>query len=206
MQNGAFLDSRKTSPIGLGLVIAGHVAVLTVIALAPPEAIPRITYIRTIVDSIADTPPPPKTPPPASKAEPQTTPQPGERIVTAGDPAPTFEPPPIPQTQPIGPIVPVAPDPVLLPATIEPGAMARFQPDYPPELIRADIEGSATVRILVGTDGKVRSVEMVSATHPGFFEATKRQALRFWRFRPATRDGVAIESWRTMTVRFTIHN
>ncbi|TAJ41295.1 MAG: energy transducer TonB, partial [Chitinophagaceae bacterium] len=48
------------------------------------------------------------------------------------------------------------------------------------------------------------AVEMVSAAHPGFFEATRKQALRYWKFRPATRDGVATESWRTMTVRFTI--
>lgn len=58
------------------------------------------------------------------------------------------------------------------------------------------------MKVLVGIDGRVKAVELVSADDPGFAEATRRQALRHWRFRPATRDGVPVESWRTMTVRF----
>ncbi|WP_238147137.1 energy transducer TonB [Rhizorhabdus dicambivorans] len=128
-----------------------------------------------------------------------------EPIVKAGgDPVLTFDPTPPPRTEPLPPAIPAIPDPVFITATIDPAAMPRFQPDYPPELIRADIEGTATVRVLIGVDGRVKSVELVSAAHPGFFEATRRQALRYWKFKPATRDGIAVESWRTMTVRFNI--
>ncbi len=208
MSYGAFLEQQKrTNRIGLTLVIAGHAAALTALALAPPEAIQRITYIRTIVDSIEDQPPPADPPPPQRRDERQAQPTTVAPIVDSG---PTIPPPidigPLPPRQEPTPSLPAAADPVFLPASIEPSAMARFQPDYPPELIRADIEGSATVRVLIGTDGRVRAVEMVSAAHPGFFEATKKQALRYWRFRPATRGGVATESWRTMTVRFTIQS
>jgi protein TonB len=37
-----------------------------------------------------------------------------------------------------------------------------------------------------------------------FLAATRRQALAKWRFKPATLDGVAVESWKEMTVRFVM--
>ncbi|WP_260581590.1 energy transducer TonB [Sphingopyxis sp. PET50] len=64
----------------------------------------------------------------------------------------------------------------------------------------------AKVRVLIGTDGRVKQVELVSTDSPGFFEATKRRALAKWRFKPATRGGVPEESWKEMTVRFEIRN
>jgi protein TonB len=91
-------------------------------------------------------------------------------------------------------------------ATIDPSATGRFQPDYPLSLIRAEIEGTATVRILIGTDGQVKQVVLVSATNPAFFDATRKQALRYWRFRPATTDGSPTESWRVMTVKFHLES
>ena len=60
--------------------------------------------------------------------------------------------------------------------------------------------------MVIGTDGKVKQVELVSTDSPGFFEATKRRALSKWRFKPATRGGVAEESWKEMRVRFEIKN
>ena len=206
MHEGGFLDTRKAHPAGLGLVVAGHVAVLAAIALAPPEAIQRIDYIRTIVESIEDAaPPPPDAPPPPPRAEPRAQPASVDALVKTVDLTPVLltQPTQI-QPQQIPSVEPVRSEPVIIPPVIDPAAMARFQPDYPPELIRADIEGTATVRILIGSDGRVKAVEMVSATHPGFFEATRKQALRFWKFKPGTRDGITTESWRTMTVRFKI--
>lgn len=203
MQNG-FLDDRRTHPAGLAIVIAGHAAILTAIALVPPDTIQRIIYVPLETISIKDAPPPP--PPEPARAEqrvPQETPTAFEPLVTSTDPRP-FAIDPLPPMQPSVPLPPPSIQPKLLPATIDPAAMARFQPDYPPELIRADIEGTATVRVLVGSDGRVKVIELVSATQPAFFEATRRQALRFWKFKPATSDGIATESWRTMTVRFKI--
>lgn len=210
MSNGGFLENgNNTNKTGLTIVIAGHAAVLAALILVPPAAIQKIVYLPTIVESIADDPPPPvdQAPPPPMQRE-QARPTPVDPIVkTAGDPVRPIEmiPGPIQPTVPILPQIPATPEPQILPATMDPSAMARFQPDYPSDLVRAEIEGSATVRVLIGADGRVKTVEMVSATNPGFFDATKRQALRYWKFRPATKDGVATESWRTMTVRFTLN-
>lgn len=208
MHAGGFLDTRQSNKVGLGLVIAGHAAVLTALALAPPEAIQRIIYVRTIVDSIEDkSPPPPEKLPPVAKTEPKAQPTTVAPLIktTNLDPVIIAPPPPI-DPQPLPTVEPVRSEPVTTLAVIDPTAMARFQPDYPPELVRADVEGSATVRVLIASDGRVKAVELVSATHPGFFEATRKQALRFWKFKPGTRDGAAIESWRTMTVRFKIQS
>lgn len=210
MSNGGFLSQGNTNKTGLTIVIAGHAAVLTALILAPPEAIQRIIHPPIIVDSIPDTTPPPvDPPPPVAQPREQARPSTVEPIIkTSSDPVQTIELRPLPPI-PLPPLpqqLPVTPEPKMLPATIDPSAMARFQPDYPSELVRAELEGTATVRVLISADGKVKAVEMVSATHPGFFDATKRQALRYWKFRPATKDGIATESWRTMTVRFTLKN
>jgi protein TonB len=98
---------------------------------------------------------------------------------------------------------PVLPPP-LIAAVVDPRYARDFQPDYPSSGIRDGTEGIATVRVLIGADGRVKSIEQVNATIPAFFDATRRQALAHWRFKPATRGGVPQESWKTMTVRFVL--
>ena len=79
-----------------------------------------------------------------------------------------------------------------------------FQPNYPSSLLVREIEGSATIRVLVGTDGRVREAIVVSATHPDFGRAAMRQALKAWRFKPATRGKEAVEDWVTIPITFQI--
>ena len=97
-------------------------------------------------------------------------------------------------------------DPVRVP--VRAGAVmisgAAAQPPYPRSLQAEGVEGVAVVRVLVGVDGRVRAVELVRADDPLFYDATREQALRKWRFRPATEDGRAVEGWREMTVRFVM--
>lgn len=80
-----------------------------------------------------------------------------------------------------------------------------FQPNYPSRLLVREVEGSATIRVLVGTDGRVREASVVSATHPDFGDAAVRQALKAWRFKPATRGGEPVEDWVTIPVSFVIN-
>ncbi|WP_294330967.1 energy transducer TonB [uncultured Sphingomonas sp.] len=96
--------------------------------------------------------------------------------------------------------------PVLIGATTDPRYAQDFQPEYPSQEIRAQRDGLVTLRVLIGTDGRVKAVEPVSATSDAFFAVTKRQALGKWRFRAAMRGGVPEESWKTMTVRFRIED
>jgi protein TonB len=61
-----------------------------------------------------------------------------------------------------------------------------------------------TVRIVIGADGRVKQVEKLKATSDAFFRATEQQALRHWRYKPATLDGKPVESRTTVTVRFRL--
>lgn len=102
-------------------------------------------------------------------------------------------------------IPPIAPPAPLFKAASRDARFAdRFQPAYPTGMLQREIEGSVTVRVLIGTDGRVRSVTIISAATPEFAAATERQALTQWRFKPAARGGAAVEDWQTLTVRFDI--
>ena len=70
---------------------------------------------------------------------------------------------------------------------------------------RLGIEGSVTVRVLVGSDGRPLRIEAVKVDQDSFLTATRDWAMKHWRFAPATRDGEPYEEWRTMTVRFTMN-
>lgn len=80
-----------------------------------------------------------------------------------------------------------------------------FQPDYPPSLLVREVEGSATIRVLVGTDGRVREAIIVNASHPDFGKAAVRKALKSWRFKPAMRGDTPVEDWVTIPVTFQIN-
>ncbi|QTD54833.1 energy transducer TonB [Parasphingorhabdus cellanae] len=106
------------------------------------------------------------------------------------------------------PVTPVEaiPDPVIADARLNTRYSSQFQPPYPSGLLRMGEEGMITVRVLVGTDGRAKQIELIDSPHEGFWTATKRHALKKWRFEPATKDGAAFESWITLKVRFEINS
>lgn len=103
------------------------------------------------------------------------------------------------------PILP-PPAPIFESAVRDPKFASRFQPNYPPGMLQREIEGTVTIRVLIGTDGRVRAANVIKAATPEFAAASERQALSQWRFKPATRDGQAVEDWQTLTVRFDINS
>jgi protein TonB len=118
---------------------------------------------------------------------------PGPIGAAVADPIPA----PLPQPEPVPVPEPVRKDAQFL-------ASSELQPPYPASEQRAENEGSVTVRVLIGTDGRVKSVEKVRGTNDAFFRATQQQALRHWRFKPATVDGKPVEAHKTMTVHFRL--
>lgn len=127
-----------------------------------------------------------------------------EAVVEIGRIALPPTPPPLPDGGTIVEQSPVTIEPVFIDAMIHPRYRNVLQPEYPPGLIRQEIEGSVTLRVRVGTDGRVKAIEPVRFDDAELLRTTHAHALRKWRFLPATRDGVAVESWREMTVRFQI--
>ena len=210
MHSEGFLDTRtKGSNTGLVIVIAAHAAAIIALALVKTEVIRPPVFIDTRTYTVPPDATPPENPPPprVEKNTPRATTPTIVKLPTLSDTdilTKTIDPPSSGVSEVVIPTQTVIAEPVFVEAKMDPAAAGRFQPDYPAAMARAGTEGFATVRILIGTDGRVRQVVQVNATDPAFFAATERQALRYWRFRAATRDGIATESWRTLTVRFKL--
>ncbi len=217
MYTDRFAEPRRFNPGSMGLALAINGAVVGALIFSAP-VVEKITGTGPIdIYTPHEEPPPPPTPLPTPDPQPRASPAP-EHIETVADPI-------VDVTQPArGPVVidvgsatgtidgtgtePVrldpAPPPLLIGATIDPRYADDLQPAYPASERRAGREGVVEVRVLIGTDGRIREVRRVSATSDAFFEATRRQALKSWRFTPATRGGVAVESWKTMSIRFVL--
>ncbi|HEX4695158.1 TonB family protein [Sphingomonas sp.] len=119
---------------------------------------------------------------------------------------PPFPPPPLPPGAgtAIKAVTPPPPPAVMVNAEYDPRYAYALQPTYPTSEIRAGNSGRVVLRVLIGPDGRVKQVERVSAASDAFFAAAEHQALTRWRFKPATRDGVAIEQWKTMSLSFVL--
>ncbi|MBC3940746.1 energy transducer TonB [Sphingomonas albertensis] len=209
------------NPGSLGVALAINCAVIGALFFAAPNVLPFVpdTPLVTYVPYMP--PPPPEPTPPADpliRQQPRPAPRPDApvpQVPTPSDTVFTVVPDPLPYTPPIGiegtgtatvAVDPPKPAPVFVQPGIDPRYAADFQPGYPSEERRAEREGKVVVRVLVGTDGRVKQVERVSATTEAFYRATLDRALATWRFKPATRDGVPVEAWRSMSLTFVLQN
>ena len=216
LQRGSYNPGAGHRPFAAVFAVGVPIALLTVVALTPMlSVIVEKPGPTTVISIPIEKPlPPPPAPDPAPQQKQQQTPlttTPTELPPIAQTPIfvpeQIYVPPAGTGTGPSIPYDPPAPPmPKLVLAQLDQRHLANFQPDYPAREQREGIEGVARVRVLIGSDGKVKQVELVSTDSPGFFDATKRRALAKWRFKPATRGGVAEESWKEMTVRFEIRN
>jgi protein TonB len=78
-------------------------------------------------------------------------------------------------------------------------------PSYPREALMAGIEGTVVLKVLVDVDGTPLSVDIErSSGNRRLDDAAKRQVLRKWKFRPAIRDGQAIQVYGLVPVSFSL--
>lgn len=78
-------------------------------------------------------------------------------------------------------------------------------PRYPGISIRRGQQGTVMLRVLVGTDGRPRSVEIdASSGHRELDQAAQQQVMQRWRFIPALRDGREVEAWVRVPVEFNL--
>ena len=105
------------------------------------------------------------------------------------------------------------PGPVLVPPVLLPEASTYPQDAQIVEVDRSLLtprirvvapEGRVVVRVLVRADGTAAKVEIVATSgHPDLDRAALERA-GAWRFQPATRDGVPIDAWVVIPVRFVV--
>ncbi len=134
----------------------------------------------------------------------------GDRPASGVDyPAP---PPPAPPAPPAAPMpVPVAPADVPAPAGPPQGAtadtaprpLATPGPSYPRASLRRGETGEVLLRIHVGANGRTTSVDIVRSSGFQRLDQAAVNAVRRWRFEPATRDGQAVPGEVQVPVDFT---
>jgi len=221
MSQGGYYQPKRSSPAGLTIVILLHGAAIAALAMANinVDVLPKnpITKVRLIPDPVE----PPPLPPEPNTPTPQT-PQHRTRIDQVPPLIPTIPQGPVVDSRP-APFVPYTPSPPG-PVDIEPtkpvpvpvpappvrrdavmDSRSELQPAYPASEQSSGKEGTVVVRILIGADGRVESVEKVRATNDAFFRAAERHALRSWRFRPATVDGRPVEARKTFSLKFELN-
>ncbi len=215
MTDAGFYQPRHRSPTALTMVVLLHGAALAALAMAKMDMPTKPPVTRTEVELIEVKPDPKEFPPePIEDVKPRNIdqferivptpppPQPGPELdfdrtetnFTKAEPV-TAEPEAKPEPQP-------RPEPVRREARIDP--RSELKPPYPASEQRMGNEGSVTVKVTIGTDGRVKSAQKLRATNDAFFQATLRHALRNWRFKPATVDGRPIESSKVMTLHFSL--
>ena len=229
----SFLDQSTARPLSFGAVVLLHgAAIAAVLLIKGPEWV-QAADPPLIVKEVELQPPPPPVPtllpdkavpqaPTISRLDvpPRVIPTPVPNIPVAGHQSVE------PSTAIIGssavaasgigtgteisreierniPIRDVKP-PVRVDAQFDPRFNGALQPPYPASEQRNEREGSVRVRVTIGPDGRVTAVEKVSATSDAFFQATQRQALGRWRFKPATVDGKPIQSSKVLSVQFRL--
>lgn len=192
--------------------------------LMPVPAAPRATPEKPALPAPETPPPPAAAPPapkPAPALAPSET-APPLPVATAPQPEPspaeTRPPPPAPVVD-LGPaappppvVVPVSPAPAV-PAPIaaitssvdlnyysareldvQPKALRKIQPDYPPDADRAHLSGRVRLQLKLEADGRVSEVEVVSATPPDVFEDSARKAFSAAHFSPARKNGQPVRA------------
>ncbi len=144
--------------------------------------------------------PPTATPTPTATETPTPTPT-STPVPPTATPRPTATPIPPTATPSVreGDIV-VAGTGVIAPVVI-----FREQPVYPTRAQAMQVEGVVEAEALVGIDGGVEDVRILSSTRKGVgFEKSSEDAIMKWRFKPATKKGVKVRMWVSIRIPFRL--
>jgi protein TonB len=112
------------------------------------------------------------------------------------------------------------PIPVLTPKTVEvPSGSIRYNPnevDQPPRYLRTvpaqypflakrdHIEGKVWLHFVVDLDGLAKETEVVKAEPEGIFEEAALKAIQRYKFKPAIKDGEAVECNAALSIAFVL--
>jgi protein TonB len=78
--------------------------------------------------------------------------------------------------------------------------------NYPRRARRAGLEGDVTLSVLVGVDGAVKAVDVISGTGFDVLDNAAEKAIWNARFTPATIDGIAVEASVSQVVSFRLRD
>ena len=84
-----------------------------------------------------------------------------------------------------------------------PEAIVRANLVYPDQARDRGIQGTVVVDVLVGTDGGVVDARVAKSIE--MLDNASLEAVRRWRFRPATAGGRPVATWVAVPTKYTIH-
>ncbi|HPC82694.1 MAG TPA: TonB family protein [Thermoanaerobaculaceae bacterium] len=177
---------------------------------APTRAVP-VAVVPTPAPAVAtrapaaaptEAPPPTQAAPPPPTATPVTPPTPTPVPEVVPTPAPVATRPPLAAEQPTvrtGDLVELTPD------VTPPEALSRPMPPYPPVARRQSIppRGVVILDVLVDENGAVADVKVLRGMRSQIFDNAAVEAVRAWRFKPATKNGVRVKVHTTQTITFS---
>ena len=79
----------------------------------------------------------------------------------------------------------------------------RVVPDYPKDAFDRELQGEVKLKLLVGEDGRVKAIEVISSTDEVFNASAIAAAKRF-RFSPAKKDGKPVQDYVLLPLRFRL--
>ena len=91
------------------------------------------------------------------------------------------------------------------PIDVMPEPLQRFNPLYPPEAFKDKIEGIVFVDCWLTSEGSVRQATVLKSSNAIFNKSALECSLK-WIFKPAMKDGHAVEVLASLPIRFTILN
>jgi TonB family protein len=143
--------------------------------------------------------PPTPTPTDTHTPEPTETPTPPPPTATPVPPTATPIPPtPTPSVREGDIVIPG--EDVNVPVVIQ-----REQPEFPARAQTMQAEGVVEATALVGIDGAVEEVRILSVSRTGAgFEQATEEAIMKWRYKPATKKGVKVRMWVKIRVPFIL--
>jgi TonB family protein len=90
-------------------------------------------------------------------------------------------------------------------AIAAPVAISKFDPAYPAEVMRDNVEGTVTLYAVIHADGTVSGVKVLNSVDPRLDEAAVH-ALSRWLFRPGTKAGEPVELEAVVMIPFRKHH
>lgn len=203
--------------LGISSTLALNVLALSML-LAPMTlpAPPLVAEPKSSITVVDIVPVEPVTPPPPEVVEvvrPRTTPQPQTHAQTTQ--APAVDVPvlvdqgiALPEAFADAPVANDAP-PSLEPAGPVVGMQLQYahapSPDYPRPAIQRSLEGTVLLRVLVDVDGRPLEVGIErSSGHAVLDREALRHVQRSWTFRPAMKDGQAVQAIGIVPIEFRL--
>jgi protein TonB len=181
---------------------------------APPEP-PKPPAPKPPPPKPLPTPVPRPEPKPEPRPEPKPEPRPEAKPELKPEPKPEPRPEPVPQPvpqipqEPVKPTPPVPPAPAAAPRT-EVSISASYgasnvKPTYPRMSQRLSEQGQVTLRVMVKRDGTAGAVEVKSSSGYPRLDQAAIEAVKTWRFNPATVDGKSIDEWYIVPIPFKLN-